>query len=474
MIEVYSRRHRMLRIFFGLADAALVWSAYELAYQTRSGWQLGRLFYIDTPVKYLLLLMAAIAFLGVAGWFGTYERLELARKRDAAKETLRQTILALTLVVLAQFLLRLDVSRAFLGLFGTLSFFGLLLFRWNAGPLLRWYRQRFGAQHYVMIAGTGDSARRLALLVEEAESFGMRLLGFLDASGTPVASVIQLKLEYPVHLLSELPGILRRRVVDEVIFAVPAAVLPHLEETLLLCDEEGVRTRIALDIFPHVHSEAYLDRLGPTPLLTFSGAPHDEIRLLLKRATDIFFSALALIVLAPFLALVALTIRLTSTGPAIFSQIRCGLNGRRFRVYKFRSMVANAEALKQQLQSRNERTLVFKIRNDPRLTPIGKWLRKFSVDELPQLWNVLIGDMSIVGPRPAIPEEVEQYKRWQRRRLRMRPGLTCLWAVEGRDTVDFETWMTLDMSYIDNWSLALDWKIILRTIPQVLIGKGAY
>jgi lipopolysaccharide/colanic/teichoic acid biosynthesis glycosyltransferase len=171
---------------------------------------------------------------------------------------------------------------------------------------------------------------------------------------------------------------------------------------------------------------------------------------------------------------VALAVKLTSPGPVIFSQIRCGLNGRRFRLYKFRSMVANAEALKQQLMSRNERELVFKIRNDPRLTPIGKWLRKFSIDELPQLWNVLAGDMSLVGPRPAIPEEVEQYKRWQRRRLRMRPGLTCLWVVEGRDTVDFETWMTLDMRYIDNWSLALDWKIILRTIPQVVIGRGAH
>ncbi len=472
MSEVYSRRQRKLRLFFGLADAALVWAAYELAYQTRSGWNLERQFYIDTPMKYLLLLVAALAFLGAAAWFGTYERLESARRRDVVKETLRQTLLAVVIVVLTQFLLRLDVSRAFLGLFGTLSCLGLLVFRSNTGPLLRWFRQRFGAQHYVMIAGTGESARRMARLVEEADSFGMRLLGFLEER--PTVQALQLGQEYPVHSLGELPQILRRRVVDEVIFAVPAADLPRLEETLLLCDEEGVRTRIALDIFPHVNSDVYLDRLGPAPLLTFSGAPHDELRLLLKRATDIFFSALALAVLAPFLLTVAVAIRLTSPGPVIFSQIRCGLNGRRFRLYKFRSMVANAEALKQQLMSQNERELVFKIRNDPRLTPIGKWLRKFSVDELPQLWNVLIGDMSIVGPRPAIPEEVEQYKRWQRRRLRMRPGLTCLWVVEGRDTVDFETWMTLDMRYIDNWSLALDWKIILRTIPQVVIGRGAH
>ncbi len=472
MSEVYSRRQRKLRLFFGLADAALVWAAYELAYQTRSGWNLQRQFYIDTPMKYLLLLVAALAFLGAAGWLGTYERLESARRRDVVKETLRQTLLAVVIVVLAQFLLRLDVSRAFLGLFGALSCLGLLAFRSNAGPSLRWFRQRFGAQHYVMIAGTGESARRMARLVEEADSFGMRLLGFLEER--PAVQALQLGQEYPVHALGELPQILRRRVVDEVIFAVPAADLPHLEETLLLCDEEGVRTRIALDIFPHVNSDVYLDRLGPAPLLTFSGAPHDELRLLLKRATDVFFSALALAVLSPFLLAVALAIRLTSPGPVIFSQIRCGLNGRRFRLFKFRSMVANAEALKQKLMSQNERKLVFKIRNDPRLTPIGKWLRKFSVDELPQLWNVLIGDMSIVGPRPAIPEEVEQYKRWQRRRLRMRPGLTCLWVVEGRDTVDFETWMTLDMRYIDNWSLALDWKIILRTIPQVVIGRGAH
>jgi len=242
----------------------------------------------------------------------------------------------------------------------------------------------------------------------------------------------------------------------------------------LECDEEGVRTRVLIDFFPHVNSEMYLDRLGTAPLLTFSAAPDDELRLLLKRVTDCLLAAAGLVLLAPFMALIALVIRATSPGPAIFRQVRCGLNGRRFVFYKFRSMCENAEDLKAAVAHLNAKTTAFKIPNDPRLTPVGKFLRKFSIDEWPQLWNVLRGDMSLVGPRPAVPEEVEQYQRWQRRRLRMRPGLTCLWALAGRDALDFDTWMKLDMQYIDSWSLSLDWKILLRTIPRVLTGKGAH
>jgi exopolysaccharide biosynthesis polyprenyl glycosylphosphotransferase len=250
--------------------------------------------------------------------------------------------------------------------------------------------------------------------------------------------------------------------------------LAELEEVLLVCDEEGVRTRVSVDFFPHVNSQVYLDRLGSSPLLTFSATPHDEIRLLVKRVTDIILAGAALLFLFPVMLVVALLIRLTSPGPAIFRQVRCGLNGRRFVFYKFRSMCENAHQMRASLEHLSERETALKIPNDPRLTTLGWWLRKFSVDEWPQLWNVLKGDMSLVGPRPAVPEEVEQYKRWQRRRLRMRPGLTCLWAVNGRDAVDFEKWMKLDMEYIDSWSLALDWKIIFRTIPQVLSGKGAH
>jgi exopolysaccharide biosynthesis polyprenyl glycosylphosphotransferase len=293
-----------------------------------------------------------------------------------------------------------------------------------------------------------------------------------EKSGFPAK--IELTKNYPVHALANLNEVLRRQVVDEIIFCVESQRLAELEEYFLLCDEEGVRTRVAVDFFPHVNSEVYLDRLGPAPLLTFSAAPHDEIRLFLKRVIDFLLAAAALLLLLPFMALIVLLIKVTSPGPAIFRQVRCGLNGRRFVFYKFRSMCHNAEDMKSTLEHLNRKETAFKIPDDPRLTPLGRYMRKFSIDEWPQLWNVIRGDMALVGPRPAVPEEVDRYKRWQRRRLRMRPGLTCLWAISGRDNLDFETWMRLDMQYIDTWSLALDWKIILRTIPSVVTGKGAH
>jgi lipopolysaccharide/colanic/teichoic acid biosynthesis glycosyltransferase len=170
----------------------------------------------------------------------------------------------------------------------------------------------------------------------------------------------------------------------------------------------------------------------------------------------------------------AILIKLTSRGPVLYRQTRCGLGGRKFTVYKFRSMRADADLLREELAALNEMDgPVFKIKNDPRCTAVGSFMRKFSLDELPQLVNILKGDMAFVGPRPPLPEEVEKYERWQRRRLRMQPGLTCLWALEGRNKLNFRRWMELDLEYIDNWSPSLDWKIILKTIPVVLLGRGA-
>ena len=229
-----------------------------------------------------------------------------------------------------------------------------------------------------------------------------------------------------------------------------------------------------LSFFPHVTSKVYLEALHDLPLLTFTTTPQNEYLLFVKNAGDIVLAAALLVTLAPALFLVALLIRLTSRGPVIFAQTRCGLGGRKFVLYKFRSMIHDAERQKHHLEHLNEMSgPVFKLSNDPRRTPLGRFLRKFSIDEFPQLINILKGDMSFVGPRPPIPEEVAEYERWQRRRLRMKPGLTCLWQVSRRNQTDFAEWMKMDLDYIDSWSLLLDLKIFLKTIPIVLLGRGA-
>jgi len=469
-LDVFVRQRRKHRLLFGIADVAVVFAAFHLAYLTRQALPLERLFFLTPPVKALLIGAAAFLWPVCGMWLKIYDRLEAARLRIVVIDGFRQCFFAGIVLILIEYSLRLDLSRPFLALFLFYTWLLLSLFRGMAPRLIGWYRRGFGEPLYVVVAGAGERARRVAGELERSRDYGIRLLGFLAADGDDGA----VETSYPVYALEDLPKLLHDHVIDEIIFAVDSRRLSELEDVFLLCDEEGVKTRIAVDFFPHVNSDVYLDRLRSIPLLTFSAAPHDEIRLMVKRAFDVIVSAFALIVLAPFMAAVALLIRVTSPGPVIFRQTRCGLNGRRFTCYKFRSMVEDAERLKPALEQLNEKEVAFKISDDPRVTPVGRWLRKFSIDEWPQLWNVLKGDMSLVGPRPPVPEEVERYAQWQRRRLRMRPGLTCLWAIEGRDKLDFETWMKKDLEYIDNWSLALDLKILLRTIPQVLSGEGAH
>jgi exopolysaccharide biosynthesis polyprenyl glycosylphosphotransferase len=470
---VFRGHHRKVRILFGFADLLIVALAFQLAYWTRTRLSLEHYFSIAPAERALLLTWSLVVWVALGLWWEVYDRIDAADIRVLLRDTFRQCLLGAASIVLLEYLLRLDLSRSFVGLFAAWSWVLLSLFRLNAGRALRAILREFGSSHYVMVVGLTDAALKLGRQIEDARGYGVRLSGFLsdnDESGGEVA----LKERYPVRPLAKLPDLLREHIIDEIIFAVDSRRLAELEEIFLLCDEEGVKTRVAVDFFPHVNSQISLERLGASPLLTFSATPHDEIRLLVKRLTDLLLAGAAAVFLCPLMLLIALLIRLTSPGPAIFRQVRCGLNGRRFVFYKFRSMCLNAEAMRADVEHLSERKLAMKIPNDPRLTGLGRWLRKFSIDEWPQLWNVLKGDMSLVGPRPALPDEVEQYKRWQRRRLRMRPGITSLWAISGRDAVDFETWMKLDMQYIDQWSLALDWKILLRTIPHVLSGKGAH
>ena len=470
VFRMFSGHYRKVKVLFGLTDVVLIAVAFLAAYYARVHLPFERVFELEGARAPVLLILSAACWVALGYWLDVYDKLDSAHPRVILRDTFRQCALGGIAIVLAEYLLRLDLSRSFLALFVGISWILLCLFRMNAGHAIGAIRREFGSAHYVVVVGSGENARKLGQSLERSASYGVQLVGFLD--DTP--GQVQLSKTFNVMPISQLTELLRGRVIDEVIFAVDSRRLAELEDVFLRCDEEGVRTRVLVDFFPHVNSDLYLDRLGSAALLTFSAAPHDEIRLLLKRTIDVALAAAALVFLAPFMALVALLIRWTSPGPAIFRQERCGLNGRRFIFYKFRSMIDNAEDIKASLEHLNEKSIAFKIRNDPRLTRLGGLLRKFSIDEWPQLWNVLKGDMSLVGPRPAVPEEVEHYQTWQRRRLRMRPGLTCLWAVKGRDALDFETWMRMDMEYIDEWSLALDCKIMLQTIPRVITGRGAH
>ncbi|MGA3235002.1 MAG: sugar transferase [Bryobacteraceae bacterium] len=458
---------------FGISDILLVSLAFVIAYRTRSILHLEHIFFLTPEQMALVLGSALLAWVAIAWWLEIYEKLDSGHPRVILRDASKQCVYGALCLVVMEYVVRLELSRFFVLLFAGLAWILLLTFRLTAGRVSGALRRGFTRPHYLMVVGTGDRARQLAKALEDSVEYGVRLRGFLSERLETAPAEIALGATYPVYPIRELPALLREHVIDEIVFAVGSESIAGLEEVFLLCDEEGVRTRIAVDFFPHVNSTISLDRLGATPLLTFSAAPYDEIRLLVKRVIDMTIAGAALIALSPLMAAVAILIRLTSPGPAIFRQVRCGLNGRQFVFYKFRSMVQNAEELKPALAHLSTRETAFKMPDDPRQTRVGRVLRKFSIDEWPQLWNVLRGDMSMVGPRPAVPSEVERYKRWQRRRLRMRPGLTCLWAVCGRDQVDFETWMKMDMQYIDNWSLALDWNILLRTIPRVLTGHGA-
>ncbi len=456
---MFAHHRRRIRLLFAVAEGLITFGSFAAAYYTRTRLHFSKLFFL-TRETYIVLALFSIAVWAVLGARKrVFEAVEGGRSLSILAETIRQCLLGTVLLVLFQYLINLghELSRTFLAFFGAYTLVALALFRRKAPALVGAFQREFGRPYCVVLVGATEKVTRLQEELVRRSPFRIQISAILS----------------PEECVNRIPELLARHVVDEVIFGVETPMLSTLEPVFLQCDEEGVRTRVALDFFPHVNSEITLDRVGDWPLLTFSAAPLEDLSLLAKRSIDLVLAAVAIVVLLPVFALIALLIRATSPGAVIFSQRRCGLNGRQFTLYKFRSMVQEAEALKPQLEPFSEREIAFKLRKDPRVTPLGRWLRKYSLDELPQLWNVVRGDMSLVGPRPPLPDEVARYERWQKRRLRMRPGLTCLWAVMGRDRMDFNTWMRTDLSYIDNWSLQLDWAILLRTIPYVLAGKGA-
>jgi exopolysaccharide biosynthesis polyprenyl glycosylphosphotransferase len=339
---------------------------------------------------------------------------------------------------------------------------------------LRWLERQEVPARPVLIVGTGPLGRHTALEIREAaqRSEATQVIGFLRYAGETVTD----RLPSPVlGDAGDLDTVLKQQVVDEVLLAGQRdAHHDEMQRAIAVCERFGVPFAIPARGFRFVRAEPVHRRAIGDGYIHYLSVRHKPLQLATKRAIDILVSCTALLVLSPLLLLIALLVKATSRGPILFKQERVGQYGRTFNMLKFRSMVSNAEALKARLLAQNEQGgPVFKMKRDPRVTPVGRFIRKYSIDELPQLINVLRGEMSLVGPRPPIPSEVARYEAWQRRRLSVRPGLTCVWQVSGRNRISFEDWMYLDMQYIDHWSLARDLELIARTVPVVLTGRGA-
>jgi exopolysaccharide biosynthesis polyprenyl glycosylphosphotransferase len=420
-------------------------------------------FFWDQAWLFVLIVFAWMLVFDFAGLYD--EALDMGRRRALAK-TAQSSLVSLAVLLGLLYVLKLhNFPRTLLLLHTFFSGIAVSLRIIYLQPLFLRVQHR---RRLVLAGHPGDVPAVLGWLRAPANAAHFELVGLLHPAGTqPPPGVPSLGTD------DRFSETLHSTVVDDV--ALLPAHLPadRVSAWLKQCQEEGIETLVLASHLKPTIARLELEEIGETPVLLYTTAVRSTWALAVKRLGDILLSAAALLLLSPLFLVFAILIKRTSPGPVFFAQRRCTWHGRIFPMYKFRTMVANAEEIRDKLQAQNEVTgPVFKMKNDPRVTPIGRFLRKYSLDELPQLWNVLRGDMSIVGPRPPIPAEVAQYENWQRRRLSMRGGCTCLWQIGSRNAMEFEDWMRLDLKYIDTWSLSLDLKIIAKTFGVVFRGTG--
>lgn len=407
--------------------------------------------------------------------FKLYDSRRLYGGRGEVHDIVRATSLAAGSLWIAGFLVGLTmVTPMFLAGFWLISTFTIVISRLIARYLLSRLRVRGRNLRKLLIVGTNPRAVNVARKIEARPELGYRIVGFVDVQWKGTSEF--LKSGYRLASdLARFPTLLREEVVDEVLIVVPMKSL-YLEASRIagLCEEQGVTARLLPDFFDLRMTRFKADEFEGMSVITLSRNPEKSWQQIAKGAFDCAASALLIVALTPLFLLIAALVKLTTPGPIFFVQERVGFNKRRFRLYKFRTMVVDAERRQHEIEHLNEASgPVFKIENDPRVTRIGKVLRKTSIDELPQLFNVFKGDMSLVGPRPLPVRDYRGFNQdWHRRRFSVRPGITCLWQINGRSAVPFDRWMELDMLYIDQWSLRLDFKILARTIPAVLKGTG--
>jgi len=475
---------RMLLVLDVCLSAGAFWLALELhaavvSWMNGAGWPVGLFDWgsgaTDTGIqasRHRLLMLGLAPVWGIALWWTKTTDIRCSYMQMFARYLAAVTIGSAALLGVVAVSDSPFVAPTLITILAITQLVALCAGRYVLVETLAVARRHEQDAHRVVIVGTDEHAVSCADAFRRQSALNVTVLGHVSIAGEP-HSVRALP---PLAELRELEHLLDSQPVDEVVFAVRDRSPESLAGALEACANRGVD--VLFTVPPALPQSAKMDVANLSgcrfPLLEFRRTPTDEPYLALKRAIDVLGSLTLLMVFAPVLLCVAVAIKLSSPGSILFKQERVGRNGRRFVMYKFRSMVADAEARRLHLMHLNEMSgPLFKIKNDPRITRVGSFIRKTSLDELPQLLNVLFGDMSLVGPRPPLPSEVTQYEPWQRRRLSVKPGLTGLWQVSGRNQVGFEELMRLDLNYIDQWSLWLDVKILFRTVPAVFMKTGA-
>ena len=460
------RRNRQLQTQLQqLLDACLFAAAFAIAYLFRANDVVATWLGLApaSPFEDYVWLYVVVIPIGpvLLEANGFYDRSPLGPRALVFWRLLKSILLAMICLIMAVYIFRLSLARVVVIAFGPVCFL-MIAIKEECMRLV--YQSRFTQSQLrrrFLLVGTGSELTRLREDLKAQPEVGMAVVSELNLDTAQA---------------SEIPRLLHEHAINSVIVSATHAYFDQVSNIIRACELEGVEAWLKADFFPTRISRTSFDEFHGQPVLVYRSTPEASWQSVVKQVLDVTVAFSLLLVLLPVFALVALLIRRSSPGPAFFQQQRAGLNGHPFTMYKFRTMVTNAEQLKQELAALNEMSgPVFKITHDPRVLPIGRFLRKFSIDELPQLYNVLRGEMSLVGPRPLPVDEVQRFDDvGHRRRLSVKPGLTCLWQVSGRNEVsDFKEWVRLDLEYIDHWSLWLDIQILIRTIPAVFAGIGA-
>lgn len=468
---MFQHYYKIFRFFSLAIDLCVIFFAYILSVEIRNFFlpeKLIRIGYFDFP-QFLTLVIVIWGFILLAHYF-IYPHFP-KQMREELRIGINTSIIGLFIILAAGFLFKFYYPRT-------------LIISFIPSFLLLFIIQKFLTHQIIdrislvpgintLIVGTGTGAFNFTNYALNNKELGLRIVGVLDSDEAKIGTKL-IKECSIIGSFNQMGDILKNNAIDRVVFSLHPGDYHYLDQLLSVCAEIGVTSYVLPNTTKSEAYKAKTEVIGTFPAIMYSRLPDRTFALLTKRILDIILSASLLVILSPLFLVIAITTKLTSKGLVFYPWRVVGHNNRDFLGYKFRTMIENADELKEKLLDQNEMNgPAFKMKNDPRITSIGKYLRKYSLDELPQLWNVLKGDMSLVGPRPPFREEIDRCEFWQRRKISFKPGITCLWQVSGRNEIsDFSDWCRLDLEYIDNWSLWLDFKILLKTAWVVIKGRG--